>query len=577
MRSPYRRSVTGLVLAVAILATAETARSEQPEPTRSVTLLTGDRVVVHDADPTRWTVRPGKDRAGITFTGTHADGRLRVVPSDAVAPLRAGRLDDRLFDVTTLLESGYDDKRGDLPLIVSYADGDAGRAARSVAGARVVGALPGNETYAVRAERRAPGRFWRGLTSDPRTLAAGVRTVWLDGVRKPELATSLSQIGARAAWQAGYTGAGVTVVVLDTGVDVTHPDLAGRISATRNFTEGVEDDRDRHGHGTHVASIVGGTGAASGGQHRGAAPDARLVSGKVCTAAGCAESWILAGMRWAAAEQRAKVVNLSVGALDTAGTDPLEQAVNDLSARYGTLFVASAGNRGPTQSVGSPASAAAALAVGAVDREDRLTDFSSRGPAKGGAALKPELTAPGAGIVAARGSDSRAGAAGDAYLALSGTSMAAARVTGAAALLAQQHPDWSGEQLKSTLMAAAHPVPGTSVPGQGAGRLNVVRALTQSVTTSPPGVAFGLPLSPVTRTIVYRNSGRQPVTLDLAIQATGMFTLKDTTLTVPAGGIARTALTAQTAVGAPDGGYGGYLVAIAGELVVHTPFWISRA
>ncbi|MEJ3745349.1 S8 family serine peptidase [Actinomycetes bacterium KLBMP 9797] len=607
--SPYRRSTAGLVLAVAVLAasqlpaalrtdaaTAGPRSSGPPEPSRSVTLLTGDRITVHGANQTHWTVQPGKGREKITFSGTRVGGHLRIVPNDAVAPLRAGRLDDRLFDVTTLLDSGYDDKRGDLPLIVSYAEDATGQAARSAAptaGARVVRALPGRGLYAVRAERRDAGKFWRSLTTGPRTLAAtgGVRKVWLDGIRRPELATSVRQIGATAAWQAGYTGAGVTVAVLDTGVDADHPDLAGRIDATRNFTEGFEDDRDLLGHGTHVASTVGGSGAASGGRNRGVAPDTRLVSGKVCTVGFCAESWILAGMQWAAAEQQAKIVNLSLGVSDTAGTDPLEQAVNDLSARYGTLFVASAGNRGPEQSVGSPASAAAALAVGAVDRDDQLTDFSSRGPEVGDAAVKPELTAPGTDIVAARGSDGRFGTPGDDYVALSGTSMAAPHVTGAAALLAQQHPDWSGEQLKATLMAAAHPVPGTDVFGQGAGRVNVVPALTQSVTASPASVAFGLEAwphdddQPVTKTVTYHNSGAQPLDLDLAIRATGptgqpapagMFTLGTTTLTVPAGGSAQTVVTADTGLDTPDGNYGGYLVATAGELVVHTPFSVGR-
>jgi subtilisin family serine protease len=556
------RYATALILAAAVLAAAHLPAAARAETTRSVTLLTGDRIVVHGAGQDRWKAQPGTGREKITFAGTRVAGHLRVVPSDAVAPLRAGHLDERLFDVTALLASGYDDRRGDLPLIVTFADGANGQAARSAAGARVVRPLPGKETYAVRDERR--GRFWPGLT------AGGVRKVWLDGIRQPELDTSLSQIGARAAWQAGYTGSGVTVAVLDTGVDAGHPDLAGRIGATRNFTDGSEDDTDRHGHGTHVASIVGGRG--------GVAPDTTLVSGKVCAVSGCAESWILAGMQWAAAEQRAKVVNLSVGAPDTPGTDPLEAAVDDLSARYGTLFVVSAGNRGPARSVGSPASAAAALAVGAVDRKDRLAGFSSRGPAIDGTAVKPELTAPGVGIVAARGSDGRLGKPGDLYTAVSGTSVATAHVTGAAALLAQQHPDWPGDRLKAALMASAHPVPRTDVFAQGAGRLNVVRAMTQTVTTSPAGVTFDHQAPHEARTVTYHNHGAAPVTMDLEIRATGpdgkpaaMFTLAAATLTVPAGGVAQTTMTARTGPDVPDGDYSGYLMAVAGELVVHTP------
>ncbi|MGN9844984.1 S8 family serine peptidase [Nonomuraea sp. H19] len=118
--------------------------------------------------------------------------------------------------------------------------------------------------------------------------------------------------------------------------------------------------------------------------------------------------------------------------------DPLEEAVNSLSARTGTLFVISAGNDGRPGTVSSAGSADAALTVGAVDRSDRIADFSSQGPRQGDHAIKPDITAPGVNIVAA--------AAGGAYRTLSGTSMAARHVAGAAAILAQKHPDWTGRQ-----------------------------------------------------------------------------------------------------------------------------------
>ncbi|MEV0806423.1 S8 family serine peptidase [Micromonospora sp. NPDC050200] len=584
-------------------ATAGTTSAAAPrtnptpvEPVRTVTLLTGDRVTIYGADAARYSITRGKGREHVTFAATRAAGHLRVVPSDAVGPLRDGLLDSRLFDVTTLLDSGYDDRAAELPLIVTYADGAAGRTARAgaaTAGARVVRALPGKGNFAVRAARSDAGQFWRSLPVGARAAAptSGVRKVWLDGLRKPALATSVPKIGAPAAWQAGYTGKGVTVAILDTGVDGDHPDLTGRIAASKNFTEGFEDDRDLLGHGTHVASTVAGSGAASDGSNRGVAPDANLVSGKVCVVFGCAESWIMAGMQWAVTEQHAKVVNLSLGGPDGPETDPLEQTVTDLSAQYGTLFVVAAGNAGPAQSIGSPASAPAALAVGAVNRDDVLADFSSRGPATADAAAKPELTAPGVAITAARSSDGGLGTPGDAYMSLSGTSMATPHVAGAAALLAQQHPDWSGEQLKATLMAAAVRVPDSGVFEQGAGRVDVGRAVTQSITASPPSVAFGLQQwphaddEPVTRTVTYHNSSSGPIELALTVQATGptnqpapagMFTLAANRLTVPAGGTAQTTLTASTRLDAPDGNYGGYLVATAGDLVVNTPLSVGR-
>ncbi|GAB3858608.1 hypothetical protein GCM10029963_58560 [Micromonospora andamanensis] len=213
---------------------------------------------------------------------------------------------------------------------------------------------------------------------------------------------SVPQIGAPAAHQAGFTGQGVRVAVLDTGVDAAHPDLTGRVAESRNFTEETNPG-DIVGHGTHVASIIAGSGAASDGRNRGVAPDATVLSGKVCEEYGCTESAILAGMQWAATEVEADVVNLSLGGADTPEVDPLEEAVNTLTEQTGALFVISAGNAGRAGTVGSPASADAALAVGAVDRDDQLADFSSQGPRVGDDALKPEITAPGVDIVAARG------------------------------------------------------------------------------------------------------------------------------------------------------------------------------
>ena len=140
---------------------------------------------------------------------------------------------------------------------------------------------------------------------------------------------------------------------------------------------------DTVGHGTHVASTIAGSGAASGGKYRGVAPDATLLFGKVCENDGCTDSAILAGMQWAAVEQHAAVVNMSLGGGDTPEVDPLEEAVETLTAQTGTLFVIAAGNDGVDGSVGSPGTADAALTVGAVDRDDELADFSSRGPRVG--------------------------------------------------------------------------------------------------------------------------------------------------------------------------------------------------
>ncbi|MFE2094582.1 S8 family serine peptidase [Streptomyces sp. NPDC059460] len=91
---------------------------------------------------------------------------------------------------------------------------------------------------------------------------------------------SVPQIGAPEAWAAGYDGTGTKVAVLDTGIDPDHPDVAGRVKKTQNFTDDP-DAVDHHGHGTHVASTIAGSGAASGGKYKGVAPGADLYIGKV--------------------------------------------------------------------------------------------------------------------------------------------------------------------------------------------------------------------------------------------------------------------------------------------------------
>ncbi|HEX2773010.1 MAG TPA: S8 family serine peptidase [Micromonosporaceae bacterium] len=560
---------------------------------RNLTLLTGDRLTV--TGDGKVAVQRGKGRQGIAFLTRRVGGHLHVVPSDALPLLRAGRLDSRLFDVTALLEFGYDDRRADLPLIVTAGSPARASTRATVAaeGGRVVRDLPAVGGLAVRADKHQVGELWQTLTggaSNARTLRAGLSTVWLDGLRKPSLNESVPQIGAPAAWRAGFDGAGVKVAVLDTGIDRSHPDLADRIVAGQNFTEGTEDDADRVGHGTHVASTIAGSGAASNGTYKGVAPGARLLDGKVCVEFGCAESWILAGMQWAA-EQGAAVVNMSLGGLDTPEVDPVEQAVQNLTEQYDTLFVVAAGNAGADASVGSPASADAALAVGAVTKQDELADFSSRGPRAGDSALKPDITAPGVDIVAANSKDGSFGEPGQPYATASGTSMATPHVAGAAAILAQQHSDYSPAQLKATLMGAAKPNPQVGAYAQGAGRVDVARAITQSVTTSPPSISFGRQLwphgddPPMTRTVTYRNAGGGAVTLDLALRTlgpdgevapAGAFSVSASTVTVPARGQASVTVTADTRVPGPDGYYTGRLDATAGGVAVTTPFAVDR-
>ncbi|MGW2690244.1 S8 family serine peptidase [Streptomyces sp. NPDC001414] len=246
-------------------------------------------------------------------------GDLYVLPDTALPYLAAGTLDRRLFNITDLVTHGYDDEHRDrLPLIVSYADSATARRAAGAPGApgaRTVQPLAAVDGAAITAGRDKAADFWRAVTANPApgknkrasapAFGRGITHIWLDGVVEPALAESTSQIGAPKAWDDGNTGQGVDVAVLDTGVDAGHPDLAGRLAASRSFVPD-EDVSDRNGHGTHVASTIAGTGAASDGKERGVAPGADLHVGKVLSDAGQGQdSWVLAGMEWAAVDQRA--------------------------------------------------------------------------------------------------------------------------------------------------------------------------------------------------------------------------------------------------------------------------------
>jgi subtilisin family serine protease len=591
-------AATGVTLTLTLTVTP-TASAAPESPTgspdhaqwSSVTLITGDRVIRTAGSDVA--IRPAKGRERIGFSAFTAGGHRYVVPNDALRPLRTGQLDRRLFDVTLLAESGYDDaSRATLPVIIGYQPGV--RAATVLAGGTVTRALPSINAVALTADKTNATALWNSVTAGApaaRATTAGVRTVWLDGIRRSTLDHSVPQIGAPAAWAAGYTGTGVKIAVLDSGVDQTHPDLAGREVAERNFSDAA-DNVDRAGHGTHVASTAAGSGAKAAGRFRGVAFGASLLDGKVLNDNGFGfDSWIIAGMEWAA-EQGATVANLSLGSSDSTGIDPLEEAVNTLSAQHGILFVISAGNNGRPRTVGSPGSADAALTVGAVDRADNIAFFSSRGPRVGDGAVKPDITAPGVDIVAAKAAEGTIGdPAQDGYVSLSGTSMAAPHVTGSAALLAQQHPDWTGAQLKAALTASAKPNPDLTPFDQGSGRVDVARAITQTVVSQPTNVSLGTVAwphgddQPVTKPLTYRNTGPAAVTLTLAVEAKGpdgrpvpdgVFTLSGNQVTVPAGGQAEVSVTADTRPGTADGFYAGTITATDGTTSVRTPVAVDR-
>jgi len=286
---------------------------------------------------------------------------------------------------------------------------------------------------------------------------------------------SVPHLHANEVWAEGYLGDGVRIAIVDTGIDQEHPDLAGRIVATRDFTgEGV---RDANGHGTHCASIAAGSGAASDGKYRGVAPAASLYIAKVLDTSGNGMmSGVMAGVEWAV-DQGAQVISLSLGSNGPCdGTDALSEMC-DAAVEAGAVLVTAAGNEGPAPyTIGSPGCARQVITVGAASNVDRMASFSSRGPTRDGR-LKPDVVLPGVEIVAARAAGTRMGTVvDDYYTAASGTSMATPHAAGVCALLLQAEPGLAPAEVKDRLLRTAVSI-GADVYAQGMGRVDALRAL----------------------------------------------------------------------------------------------------
>ncbi|MFD5205723.1 S8 family serine peptidase [Streptomyces anulatus] len=554
----------------------------------TVRLITGDRVVVTRSGAGRQvSFAPDSDSpTGMASITQHGED-ITVIPLEARPLLDSGVLDPRLFDVGALIDQGYADGH-DLPLIVQNTDAGAPSPERS----RQVRRLPTIRATAARVKSDETQRFWAGLRDEGATakkLGDGVSRIWLDGKVEPTLDKSVPQIGAPTAWAAGYNGEGTKVAILDTGIDATHADLSDRIEEARNFSTSA-DAVDRHGHGTHVASTVAGSGAASDGKYKGVAPGAKLLIGKVLGDNGSgSDSTVLAGMEWAA-HSGAKVISMSLGnPAPGDGTGPTSLAVNRLTAETGALFVIAAGNTGPgATTIGSPGSADAALTVAAVDGQDGIAPFSSRGPRLGDDALKPDIAGPGVGIVAARAAGTTMGTPVDAnYTTASGTSMATPHVAGAATILAQEHPDWSAADIKGALMSSAKVLPDGGF-AEGSGRVDLAQAIHASVWATNASIgrfAQGAASEPVTKTVSFHNTADEAVTLNLSgtfsrdgggSPVAGALSLGADTVTLPAKGSQDVQVTVDLDLATTGGTYTGTISATGGGVSAHATVALSR-
>ncbi|HIH42732.1 TPA: S8 family serine peptidase [Candidatus Woesearchaeota archaeon] len=301
---------------------------------------------------------------------------------------------------------------------------------------------------------------------------------------------SVPQISAPSAWQLNYTGKGIKVAVIDSGVDKNHLDLRGRVIAENDFVpptsigyDGIENGdgdsdsiaTDTGGHGTHVAGTIAGNGT----RYRGVAPEAEILAAKVFGNHNADDEWIIAAINWAV-NSGANVISMSLG--KTINEDGLlNDAVRDAIANNVTVVIAS-GNAGYNVAV-SPANTEEAITVGAVDKSNNWAIFSSG--YNYGSYIKPDVVAPGVNIVAARaaGTDMYLGQRGyipgsnivdNIYYKADGTSMATPHVSGVVALLLQMNKSLTPREVKSLLEATAAPKgdPGKDIK-YGSGIVNV--------------------------------------------------------------------------------------------------------
>ena len=368
----------------------------------------------------------------------------------------------------------------------------------------------------------------------------GVLSIHYDRPTGGELNRAAVTVGARwVQYLMGYDGAGIGVAVIDSGITSWHDDLTytgtsssvmrvngQRVAAFVDFVNGQTSPYDDHGHGTHVAGIIAGNGRASWGVRAGIAPAAHLVGLKVLDhQARGVISDVIAALEFAIANRATyniRVINLSVGAAVTESykTDPLTLATKR-AVDTGIVVVTAAGNLGrnalgQTQygAITAPGNAPWVLTVGAYSTEgtvwrydDKVAGYSSRGPTAHDFLAKPDLLAPGTGMVSLSDPTSTLYATKSdqllngtllssykPYLSLSGTSMASPVVAGAVALMLQANPNLTPNLVKAILQYTSQTYNYDALT-QGAGFLNVDGAvqLARFYHTASPGSRLSAP------------------------------------------------------------------------------------
>ncbi len=418
------------------------------------------------------------------------------------------------------------------------------------------------------------------LALDANELEAVANLRYVSGIYPDQeghylLSKNVPHVGAPQVWEElGVTGKGIVVSVVDSGIDYTHPDLGGTFGRGGKVIGGYDiydddpDPMDYDGHGTHCAGII-----AANGTLKGVAPDAKLVAFKV---GGIDPRTGKEGVSMAAAaigielsvdpnqdgrsDDAVDVISISLGTKPAKQDAPWCQAVVNATAA-GVVCVVAAGNEGEegyedevtedtVGTVRAPGCVSQALTVGATDINDRVAEFSSRGPAVATLGIKPDICAPGVEIVSLK-------PGGGAEI-MSGTSMAAPFVAGAAALLRQLHPEWSPARIKAVLTATAVPLASDDVITRGAGRLDLAAAVRSQAVIEPGVIDLGnaktngrAPMWQASRTLTFTNIGSVRTGTDFGIDPIGLpagvaTSILPATVTLDAGQTA--SLTLQVAV-----------------------------
>lgn len=312
-----------------------------------------------------------------------------------------------------------------------------------------------------------------------------IKQIQLDGEMKATLDLSKAAANYEATWASGYTGAGVTIAIVDTGI-APHPDFEGRLVAFKDFVNGNTDFYDDNGHGTHCAGDAAGNGFMSNGDYKGPAYEANLVGVKVLNRRGSGTfSDIIAGVQWCIDNKNTysiDIVSMSLGGTATVSytQDSVCQAV-EAAWNAGLVVLVSAGNEGPDAgTIGTPGIDPMIITVGATNdaqtatpSDDYVVSFSSRGPTIDGL-TKPDVVAPGTYIMSTKNDRNGTWRRGY-YQEMSGTSMATPIAAGIVALMLDANPNMTPDQIKSKLMSTATDL-GVDANTQGAGYINAYDA-----------------------------------------------------------------------------------------------------